>query len=331
MSNRPKRRQNKRKNPNGQVDLGRGAESPSHMPLKAWRYILLRTWRAIADDRLSLLAAGVAFYALFAVFPGLAALISLFGLLADPASVQRELDLVKDVLPAQAWQLIANQLLSLTSAASRQLSITGLVSLAIALFSARLAAYAMIDALNAIYKERETRSILFTNALALLYTFATLGALILSIAIVIAFPIIFRTVGLDAFAESVIRYTRWPVLAVMMFLALSVTYRVLPNRRPAKWRWLTFGSLAATIIWVAACFAFSWYVEEFNTYDRLYGSLGAVIILLFWFWLTAFAALLGAELDMQIEHQTAVDSTVGGPKPMGQRGAYAADTVAEVP
>lgn len=311
--------------------LGRDAQSPWEMPWRAWKAILWRTWNAMGEDRLSLLAAGVAFYMLFAIFPGLTALISLYGLLADPAAVQEQLEPIKEVVPEQAWFIIKNQLTSVAAAGTSTLSITGLVSLAFALFSARLAASAMMDALNAVYNETEKRNFLTLNIIAIVFTLGAIAALILFIALVVFAPIAFSVFGLGEEAEALIRYVRWPLLAVAMAVALAITYRYGPARRPAKWRWLTWGSVAATILWLIASIGFSWYVEAFGSYDRIYGSLGAVIILMFWLWLTAFVSLLGAEFDMQLEHQTSVDSTVGEEKPMGERGAYAADTVAKMP
>ncbi len=310
---------------------GRLARSPSDMPRRAWKAILLRTWQSISDDRLSLLAAGVAFYMLFAIFPGLTAIISLFGLLADPTAVQQQLEPMKEVLPEQAWSVIRNQLSSLASAGTSGLSITGLISLLFALVSARLAAYSMMDALNAVYNEVETRSFFKVNVIAMLFTLAAISALIFFVVLVVFAPIALNTFGLGDEAEMLIRYVRWPLLAFAMALGLALTYRYAPNRRPPKWRWVTWGSILATLLWLVGSVGFSWYVEAFNTYDRVYGSIGAVIILLFWLWLTAFVSLLGAALDMQIEHQTSVDSTVGEEKPMGQRGAYVADTIAKIP
>jgi membrane protein len=311
--------------------LGRGAERPSDIPGAAWRDILLRTWNAIGEDRLSLLAAGVAFYALFAIFPGLIAVISLFGLLADPAQLQAQLEGLREVLPDRAWEIISEQLLAVASQETSTLSWSGIISLGFALFAARVAAASLMDALNAIYNEDEQRNLIVYNAVALLLTLGAIMGMVLFVAGIVFAPIILNLFGLGGTADFLIRYLRWPLLGLVLIAGLAITYRYAPSRAPAKWRWLTWGAAAAMVLWLIASVGFSWYVEAFGSYDELYGSLGAVIILMFWLWLTAFVVLLGAELDMQIEHQTAVDTTTGPDKPMGERGAYAADTVAKSP
>lgn len=295
---------------------------------RRWCAILLRTWTAISDDRLSLLAAGVAFYMLFAIFPGLTAIFSLFGLLADPHAVQQQLEPMKEVLPEQAWLLINTQLTSLAAAGTRDLSITGVISLLLALIPARLAAYSMMDALNAVNDEIETRSFIKINLIALLFTVGAMAALMFFVFVVVFVPIVLNTFGFGDEAEVVIRYTRWPLLTVVMTLALAITYRYAPDHRPSerKWHWLTWGSATATLLWLAGSIGFSWYVEAFNSYDRIYGSIGAVVILLFWLWLTAFASLLGAELDMQTERQSIVERGMGPDEPAGGRVPRAADT-----
>ena len=254
------------------------------------------------DDRLSLLAAGVAFYVLFAVFPALGAATWIFGLLADPSSIRQQLDSVRDVVPAEAYKLIEGQLIALTSKANAGLSLTGIISLLVALYSARLAASSMIQALNAVYKVEETRGFIKVEAIAVLFTILAIIVFVLAIALLVIMPALFSFLHFPPAVENSVHYLRWPGLAALVVLAFAMSYRYGPNRVGDQWRWITWGSIAATTIWLIASFGFSWYVSAFGgTYDRIYGSLGAVVILLFWFWLTAFSALLGAQLDKAIE------------------------------
>lgn len=262
--------------------------------------ILVCAYQGIGAHGTSLLAAGVAFYALFALFPALGAATWFFGLAADPATIQAQLNSLKDVLPAEAWKLIDQQLHALTSQ-STSLSLAGLFSLLVALYSARLAASSMMEALNTVYGVKETRSFLVTNSLAILFTLVAIVILLLGVAAMVVAPIVFSFVGLRSLSGVIIGYARWPALAVIMALALALTYRYGPDRENARWKWLTWGSATATAVWLIASLGFSWYVSTFNSYDRVYGSIGAVAVLLFWFWITTFSGLLGAELDNAIE------------------------------
>ena len=263
--------------------------------------ILIRVWKSISADNISLLAAGVAFYVLLAIFPGLAFIVGMFGLLADPLQIQQQLLHVKDVLPEEAWNAINTQLVALMQQSSTSLSLASIIGLLLAFINARLGAYAMMGALNVVYKCNETRSFARTNFIAFLFTIAAICILTFNIYAVVAVPEVLKKLGFVELSSSIIHTLRWPVLALLMTLSLALVYRYGPDRKHADWRWLFVGSLAATALWLAGSSAFSWYVAAFNSYDKIYGSFGAVVILLYWLWLTAFAALLGAELDMQIE------------------------------
>jgi membrane protein len=266
---------------------------------------LICAYQGIGSHGSSLLAAGVAFYALFALFPGLGAATWIFGLISEPATIQAQLNNLKDVLPEEAWKLIEQQLHTLTSR-NTSLSLAGIFSLLVALYSARTAASSMMEALNTIYGVKETRGFLVTNGLAILFTLVAIAILLIGVAAMVVAPIVFSYAGLSSVPSAIIRFARWPALAVVMVLALALTYRYAPDRENARWKWLTWGSAAATVIWLIASAGFSWYVAAFNSYDRVYGSIGAVVVLLFWFWITAFSALLGAELDNAIERMEGV-------------------------
>ncbi len=263
---------------------------------------MLSVYHGMGEHRLSLLAAGVAFYALFAIFPALGAATWIFGLLANPATIHSQLESLRDVLPAEARHIIDRQLAALTSQ-STSLSLAGIFSLIVALYSARLAASSTMEALNAVYGIEETRGFIVTNAVAILFTHVAIAILLIAVGVLAGVPIFFSYVGLSSVSADVIRYARWPALAVIMALALAMTYRFGPDRENACWKWVTWGSGTATVLWLIASYGFSWYVSTFNSYDRIYGSIGAVVILLFWFWITSFAGLLGAELDNAIERK----------------------------
>ncbi len=268
--------------------------------------IFICVWKSISEDNISLLAAGVAFYMLLAIFPALVFIIAMFGLLAVPDQVREWLVSLKGVLPTEAWNAIDAQVVVLLGQNSTSLSLASIFGLALAFINARLGAYSMMGALNVVYNTPETRSFTRTNLIAFMFTIAALCALVFNIYAVIAVPRVLHGLGLSEFSGSFLHTLRWPVLAVIMALSLALVYRYGPDRKEdAHWRWVSIGSLAGTGLWLAGSTGFSWYVSAFNSYDKVYGSFGAFVILLYWFWLTAFAALMGAELDMQI--QTALE------------------------
>lgn len=277
--------------------------------------ILLRAYRDMGKHRTSLLAAGLAFYALFAIFPGLGAVTWLFGLFANPATIHGQLENLKGVVPAEAWQIIDRQIGELTKN-STSISVAGIVALLVALYSARAAASSMMEALNAVYEIPETRGFLAANGIAVLFTLVAIFLLLAAAGVMIVLPILFGFVGLSSIFSQIIHYAKWPALAVLMALALALMYRFGPNRAGARWKWVTWGSAMATVLWLIASFGFSWYVSAFNSYDKVYGSIGAVVILLFWFWLTGFSGLLGAELDHAIERHASPDPAQ--PRPAGR-------------
>ena len=267
--------------------------------------VLIRVWKSISADNISLLAAGVAFYMLLAIFPALVFIVAMFGLLTDPDQVRQWLVSLKGVLPSEAWNAIDAQVVVLMGKNSASLSLASVFSLLLAFINARLGAYSMMGALNVVYNTPETRSFTLTNLIAFMFTIAALCVLVFNIYAVIAVPRVLDGIGLTESSSSILHTMRWPVLAIIMALSLALVYRYGPDRKDAHWRWVSIGSLAGTILWLAGSTGFSWYVSAFNSYDKVYGSFGAVVILLYWLWLTAFAALMGAELDMQI--QTALE------------------------
>ncbi|WP_395457435.1 YihY/virulence factor BrkB family protein (plasmid) [Azospirillum melinis] len=312
---------------------GRSADSPSEIPKKGWKDILLRVWDEQSKDNVSMLAAGVAYYALLAIFPAIAALVSIYGLVADPATIESQLNQLGSLLPPEALSIVSDQARKVATAPSQGLGFGLIFGLMLTLWSASRGTNSMVSALNIAYGEKETRGFLMLAALSMGLTVAGLLFVILAMAMIIAVPAAINIIGLqDTPIGWIASLARWPILAVTIMLALAVFYRYAPDRREPKWRWVSWGSAMATVVWLLGSLGFSIYVSNFGSYNETYGSVGAVVVLLLWFNLTSYVVLLGAELNAEIEHQTARDTTDrdGRPaRPLGQRDAYVADTVGE--
>ena len=307
---------------------GRSAETPSQIPARGWKDILLRVYRSINESRILLVAAGVTFYALLAIFPGIAALISVYGLFADPASVTSHLDTIANIAPGGAIDVLRDQTTRFASQGGTILGVSFLGSLAISLWTANSGIKAIFDALNIVYDEEEKRGFLKLNAVTLLFTAGVVALILLSLGAVVALPVILNYLPLPDVTAVLIQFGRWPILFVLVILALQVLYRYGPSRAEPRWRWVSCGSVAAAIVWLAASVLFSWYVANFGSYNKTYGSLGAIIGFMTWIWISIIVVLVGAKLNAEMEHQTARDTTTTGrPKPLGARGAQMADTV----
>ncbi|WP_119678257.1 YihY/virulence factor BrkB family protein [Indioceanicola profundi] len=308
---------------------GRSAERPSDIPKAGWKDILKRTWSEQSKDNVSIVAAGVAFLTLLALFPAMSAIVSIYGLVSDPQHIEQQVQSMQGVLPQQALDVLQSQLHSLASQAGGALSVGLIVSLLIALWSAAGGVRSLMTALNIVYDEQETRGMIAFYGTALALTLGLILLLFVIIAVVVIVPAILGFIGLGQAAEWLVRILRWPILAVAVALALAVLYRYGPSRARPKWRWVTWGAAIATGLWLLGSIAFSIYITNFADYNATYGSLGAGIVLLLWLYLGAYAVLLGAEIDAEIEHQTKRDTTTQPEKPMGSRGAKMADTVGE--
>lgn len=310
---------------------GRDATGPWQIPLKGWWQVAQRVWTESGRDNLSVVAAGCAFYALFAIFPALSALIALYGLTANPATVDAQFGMLSAVLPPEASDMVIEQTTRIAEASGRALGWSLVVSLGLALWSVTALTQAMFSALNIAYEEPERRSLLrfYFNAFAFAVAGIFGGALTL-LAIVYV-PIAFAYAGYATDFDRFIAVARWPVLAFLVLMLLACLYRYGPCRRRAQWRWVASGAIFATLVWLLASVGFSFYVGHVANYARIYGSLGAVIVLLFWLYLTFFIVLLGGEINAELELQTAQDTTVGEERPMGSRGAFVADHIAGGP
>jgi membrane protein len=306
---------------------GRSAETPSQIPARGWKDILLRVYHGISENRILLVAAGVTFYSLLAIFPGIAALISIYGLFADPATVASHLDTIASVAPGGAIDVLREQMSRLASQGGTTLGVSFIVSLAISLWTANSGVKAIFDALNIVYGEEEKRSFLKLNAVTLFVTLGIVVFILLTLAAVVALPVALTYIPLPGVTALVVRMGRWPVLFALVTLALAVLYKYGPSRTEPRWRWITWGSISAAVVWLAASALFSWYVASFGSYNKTYGSLGAIIGFMTWIWISIIVVLIGAKLNAEMEHQTARESTTGQPKPLGRRGARMADTV----
>lgn len=307
---------------------GRTANNPWQIPWQGWKDILKRTWEEIGADNLGLVSAGVGFYWMLALFPAMAALISLYGLVADPADVQRQVEAVAFLMPVEVAQVIKEQLIAVVQAAPTGLSFGVLVSLAITIYSATKGTTAIIDALNIAYEEEDRRGFIRSTLLALALTLVGILVFLIALGLIVLLPFVLQAVFLDFEVEWLMLIARWALLAGLVFVMLMGVYRVAPNRRPPKLKWLVPGAALATLLWIVGSLLFAWYVQAFGSYNKTYGSIGAVIVTLLWLYVSAYIVLLGAELNSEIEHQTSCDSTVGhGKRPLGERGAFMADSV----
>lgn len=306
---------------------GRNAVRPWDIPLDGWRDIARRVWAELDHDNISFVAAGVAFFGLLAVFPALAVMVALYGLVADPGDVQQQFDALQGVLPSEAQQLLSDQLREIASHASRTLSIGVFFGLLLTIWSAGKGMTSLITALNIVYDEQEKRGFLHLNGLSLALTLGTIVFSLLALALVVALPTFLGFVGFKGWLLTVLSLLSWPLLGVGFMGGLAVVYHHAPCRDRPKWQWVSPGALLATALWLMGSALFSFYVANFADYNETYGSVGAIVILLTWFYLTAYVVLLGAELNAEMEHQTREDTTTGAPEPMGRRGAYVADTL----
>jgi membrane protein len=306
---------------------GRLARAPLQIPWAGWKDILVRTYQEIQEDRLLALAAGVVFYSLVALFPAIAAAVSSYALFANAATIGKHLTIAADIVPAGTLDMLGEEINRIAAKSDGRLTFGFLVGLGIALWSANAGMKAIFDALNIIYDEDEKRGLVWLNLVSLFFTICAIACAGLAVALVVVFPLLLAAFGVTSFDHPIVGHLRWPVLFVLIILWLSVLYRYGPSRRRPKWRWISVGSVFAAVAWLAVSSVFSWYLGNFANYNATYGALGAVVGLMMWMWLSTIVVLVGAELNSEIEHQTAHDSTVGPERPLGTRGAVMADTV----
>ena len=311
---------------NGQ---GRGASSPLAIPPGGWLAVVKRAWAEQGKDNISLISAGVAFYGFLALVPVIAATVLIYGLAASPATVAKNVASLTSIMPPDAAKLVGEQLSSAVHTSGGKKGLGLVVALALALFSARSGATAVVTALNVAYDEEEKRGFIKLNLVALAITLAAvLMAVLAAVAIASMAKLEALLPNTNTFVLTIGRIISYLVLAAVGAAAVATLYRYGPSRETAKWTWLTPGSIFSAVFWILLTLGFGIYVSKFGNYNATYGSLGAIVVMLTWLYLSAYVLLFGAELNSELEHQTAKDTTTSGDKPMGQRGAEAADTVA---
>jgi membrane protein len=310
-------------------DAGRQAGTPQEIPAKGWKDIAKRTLKEVKQDQVTLLGAGVAFYSLLALFPAVIAGVSIYGLVADPETVQDQINRLTEMLSPETAKIIGTQLEQVTSGAGGALGLATVIGILTALWSASSGMKAMVTGVNLAYDETEGRKFVKLRGLSLLLTLGAMLLMGVALALIVGFP---------AVADSwpvALRWTagilRWVLLAALLVAALAVLYRFAPDRDEPRWTWVSWGSGIATLLWILASIGFSVYANSFGNYNKTYGALAGVIILMFWLYLTAVIVLVGAELNTEMELQTARDTTKGPEQPMGERGGHAADHIAESP
>ncbi|RKR07237.1 membrane protein [Kushneria sinocarnis] len=308
---------------------GRQARRPGQLTRAGWRDACLRVKGCIDRDHIALLAAGVAFYGLLAIFPVIATLISLWGLLSDPQQVQHQITVLSAILPPEASGLIEQQVRSLEARAGN--GITVVVGVLLAVLSATRGVDGLIEGMNIVYGESENRPLFRRLLLTLVMTAGLTLLTLVTLLTIIFVPMVARQLPFGWIVATLMVYLRWPLLLVLVMFSIAVLYRYGPNRRKPRWEWVGIGTFGATLLWIVGSIGFSAYVDHFASFDRLYGSLGAVVILLIWFWLSAFMVLLGGAMNSEMERQTRRDTTEDPEQPLGERHAHAADTVGRKP
>ncbi|MBB4217993.1 membrane protein [Rhizobium sp. BK212] len=310
-------------------DHGRSASVPEAIPLSGLRDVFWRVFHEVLVDRVTLIAAGVTFYLLLALFPAMAALVSLYGLVADPITISEHLRELAALLPPGAFDLLADQIRELVNRRDATLGITFFVGLGIALWSTHSGTLAIFDAMNVAYEEEEKRGLVRLNLIGLCFTLCAILLMVVMVVLVGVMPVVLSYLWLDQFKEHMALLMRWPLLLLVVAVAVTSVYRFGPSREPATLRWMTWGAVLTTVAWAAMSLGFSFYLDHFANYNATYGTLGALIGFLIWIWLSVVILIVGGELNAELEHQTAKDTTTGTPRPMGARGAYVADTLGE--
>ncbi|WP_151174006.1 YihY/virulence factor BrkB family protein [Pseudoalteromonas ruthenica] len=304
---------------------GYQAQKPSDVPLRGWWDISKRLVHNLGQDNLSLAAAGVAFYGLLAIFPALAALLSLYGYLFSAADMVEQLDRALSLLAPASQDLVMSQVQELNAQSQASLSISAIVGFVLTIWSSSKGAQAMITACNISYHESKKRNLFIALLTRFVFAFGAIIIAVVALATIGILPVILNYVGFERNIDWTIKLITWALLAAIFLLSLSIIYRYAPHRRAAKWRWLSCGALIATCMWVVASIGFSFYVSRFASYSETYGSLAGVVIMLMWLYISAYIVILGAAINASIEQQTLTDSTIGEPRSRGERGATVAD------
>lgn len=310
----------------GEGGTGSDASRPSEFHKRDIKAVARRTKAEIKNDNLGLLAAGVSFYAFLSIIPALTALVSIYALFADPAQVEQQVEAASGVIPSEARSVLQSQLERMTESSGGSLGLGAIAGILVAIWSANKATKGLFQALSIVYDEKEKRSFFRMNGQTLLMTLGLLVAALVTIFLITVFPALIGALGLGAAAETITTFARWPVLIALVLVALAALYKFAPDRDQPQWRWASPGALLATGLWLVASIGFSLYAQHFGNYNKTYGVLGAVVVLMLWLFISAYVVLIGGELNAEMERQTKRDTTRGEERPMGERGAHVADT-----
>ncbi|WP_373072897.1 YihY/virulence factor BrkB family protein [Zeaxanthinibacter enoshimensis] len=302
--------------------------SPSEISGSGWWDIIKRIKEQLSNDHAEIVAAGIAFYFFLAIFPAIAAFVSIYSLIIDPALMNQQLSSLQGTLPSQAFGLIRDVITSVSQQSQQALGWSIVLSILFSLWSANKGTTAIFKGLNIAYHESDDRSFLKRKAITLGITFLSIVIGILSLAVIIAFPSYLSGLNLTGLLEVLAGVLRWVVLGFVIMMGLSFLYKIGPDRDNPEFRWVSPGAITATLLWLLGSLLFTWFVNNFGNFGNTYGGFASVIILMLWFFLTAFIILLGAEINAETEHQVRKDSTIGEDEPLGQRGAHYADRVA---
>jgi membrane protein len=317
--------------PSPQELPGIHAEKPTEIPWKGWKQILKRAWAENKADNMPIIAGGVAFFGFLSIFPALIALISIYGLVASPETVARQVEDLSAQLPDDAAALIGDQLKAIVDNSGSALSISLVVSILAALWSASGGMGNVITAVNLAYDEVEARNFVKLKLISLALTLGAILFVLVTFGLVAVVPAILEVLPLGGFGTFLAQAARWVLLLAVFAGSLAVLYRIAPDRDAPKFRWVSLGAVIVTVVWALVSVGFSLYVNNFGSYDKTYGAIAGVIVLMLWLYLTCYLVLLGAEINSEAEHQTAQDTTTGDPVPMGDRDAQVADTLPESP
>jgi len=308
---------------------GRNAQSPAEIPAAGWKDIAFRLKDEIASDRVGLIAAGVAFYGLLALFPAITAVIAVSGLLVEPSQIVDQLASLSGIMPQEVITIITAQATAVAGSATGGLGLTAILGVLVALYSASKGMASLMEGINVAYDEEEERGFIWLKLVTFALTILLITGLLVAMGGMLALPILLSFVALGPIVETLLTAALWVALIALTIFGLSVLYRYAPSRDAPEWKWASVGAVAGCLMWVVASAGFAFYVSNFGSYNESFGTLAGVIVLLMWFWISAFVILLGAELNAELEAQTRADTTVGHDEPMGARDAEKADNLGE--
>lgn len=275
----------------------------------------MRLYDNVENDNIGLLAAGVAFYFFLAAFPAIGALISLYGLFADPAFITGQFENLDHFLPPESLKILADQARSISSTSGAALGLGVIVGLLLTIYSTTKGVKALITGLNVAYNEKERRNFVVLNYKAFVLTFAMLVYLIFSLSLIAVMPALFNFLHIPDYISTPLLAARWPLLSLCAIVGLQIVYYYAPCHKAPQWRWISWGALVAALFWLGASSLFSLFVSNFGNYNETYGSLGAVAVLLLWFWLSSLTILIGAEVNASLasyrEHKISLAEASG--------------------